>query len=104
MAVGVGSFSDPAELQGLSHYLEHMLFMGSQAFPDENAYDAFLSSHGGSSNAYTEMACPGWQLQQEQILKATACWQGVSARLACVALRMVHLHWHLVPRAVCAAP
>lgn len=28
MAVGVGSFSDPAQLQGLSHYLEHMLFMG----------------------------------------------------------------------------
>ena len=41
--------------QGLSHYLEHMLFMGSEHFPDENEYDAFLSSHGGSANAYTEM-------------------------------------------------
>ena len=56
MVVGTGSFSDPLELQGLSHYLEHMLFMGSEAFPDENEYDAFLSAHGGSSNAYTEMA------------------------------------------------
>jgi hypothetical protein len=55
MAVGVGSFSDPAGLQGLSHYLEHMLFMGSEKFPDENDYDAFLSKHGGSSNAYTEL-------------------------------------------------
>ena len=29
--------------------------MGSEHFPDENEYDAFLSSHGGSANAYTEM-------------------------------------------------
>ncbi len=55
MAVGVGSFSDPQQLQGLSHYLEHMLFMGSERYPDENDYDAFLSKHGGSSNAYTEL-------------------------------------------------
>jgi nardilysin len=55
MAVGVGSFSDPAEMQGLSHYLEHMLFMGSEKFPDENEYDSFLSKHGGSSNAFTEL-------------------------------------------------
>lgn len=45
----------PICLQGLSHYLEHMLFMGSKKFPDENEYDAFLARHGGSSNAYTEM-------------------------------------------------
>ncbi|KAK9128212.1 hypothetical protein Syun_017009 [Stephania yunnanensis] len=36
MCVGMGSFSDPAEAQGLSHFLEHMLFMGSTEFPDEN--------------------------------------------------------------------
>ena len=29
--------------------------MGSEPFPDENEYDAFLSAHGGSANAYTEM-------------------------------------------------
>lgn len=40
--------------QGLSHYLEHMLFMGSEAFPDENEFDAFLTAHGGASNACTE--------------------------------------------------
>lgn len=55
MAVGVGSFSDPAEMQGLSHYLEHMLFMGSEKFPDENDYDSFLALHGGASNAYTDL-------------------------------------------------
>lgn len=45
----------PMRTQGLSHYLEHMLFMGSEKFPDENDYDAFLASHGGASNAYTEL-------------------------------------------------
>jgi nardilysin len=33
---------------------EHMLFMGSSKFPDENEYDTFLSKHGGGSNAFTE--------------------------------------------------
>lgn len=41
--------------QGLSHYLEHMLFMGSTKYPDENEYDEFLAAHGGSSNAFTEL-------------------------------------------------
>ncbi|KAL1370247.1 hypothetical protein HN51_000534 [Arachis hypogaea] len=54
MCVGIGSFSDPFEAQGLAHFLEHMLFMGSEEFPDENEYDSYLSKHGGSSNAYTE--------------------------------------------------
>ncbi|KEH34462.1 insulin-degrading enzyme [Medicago truncatula] len=54
MCVGIGSFSDPNEAQGLAHFLEHMLFMGSDEFPDENEYDSYLSKHGGSSNAYTE--------------------------------------------------
>ncbi|KFM22670.1 Insulin-degrading enzyme [Auxenochlorella protothecoides] len=56
LSVGIGSFSDPWELQGLSHYLEHMLFMGSEKFPDENDFDSFLTAHGGASNACTENA------------------------------------------------
>ncbi|CAM8952611.1 unnamed protein product [Rhodiola kirilowii] len=54
MCVGMGSFLDPEEAQGLAHFLEHMLFMGSTGFPDENEYDSYLSKHGGFSNAYTE--------------------------------------------------
>ena len=30
-----------------------MLFLGTSKYPDENAYSAYLSAHGGSSNAYT---------------------------------------------------
>ncbi|KAL4440115.1 hypothetical protein ABPG75_003116 [Micractinium tetrahymenae] len=57
LSVGVGHFTDPWSLQGLSHYLEHMLFMGSEKYPDENDYDAFLTAHGGASNACTEEEC-----------------------------------------------
>jgi secreted Zn-dependent insulinase-like peptidase len=54
MAVEVGSFSDPEEVEGLSHFLEHMLFMGSAVYPGENEYDKFVSDNGGYDNAYTE--------------------------------------------------
>lgn len=30
-----------------------MLFMGTEKYPEENAYSAYLNSHGGYSNAYT---------------------------------------------------
>ncbi|KAL4914462.1 Metalloenzyme, LuxS/M16 peptidase-like protein [Aspergillus aurantiobrunneus] len=53
MDVNVGSFSDPEDLQGLAHGLEHMLFMGTEKYPVENAYNQYLASHSGSSNAYT---------------------------------------------------
>ena len=40
---------------------EHNFFfwaVRSKGFPDENEYDSFLTSHGGSANAFTEMARP----------------------------------------------
>uniref|UniRef100_A0A8C6UNY0 Nardilysin a (N-arginine dibasic convertase) n=1 Tax=Neogobius melanostomus TaxID=47308 RepID=A0A8C6UNY0_9GOBI len=42
LCVGVGSFSDPPDLPGLAHFLEHMVFMGSEKYPSENGFDAFL--------------------------------------------------------------
>ncbi|KAF6164742.1 hypothetical protein GIB67_040994 [Kingdonia uniflora] len=67
LCVGMGSFSDPIEVPGLAHILEHMLFMGSAEFPDENEYDSYLSKHGGSSNAYTspESTCYHFQVKHE---------------------------------------
>ncbi|KAJ8273984.1 hypothetical protein COCON_G00086090 [Conger conger] len=54
LCVGVGSFSDPDDLPGLAHFLEHMVFMGSEKYPAENGFDAFLKKHGGSDNASTD--------------------------------------------------
>ena len=55
LTVNIGSFADPPHAQGLAHFLEHMLFMGSERFPDENEAEEFLSTHGGYSNAYTDV-------------------------------------------------
>ena len=52
--VGVGSFSDPVEFPGLAHFLEHMLFMGTKKYPDENHFETRLDALGGSYNAYTD--------------------------------------------------
>lgn len=34
---------------------EHLLFMGTKTHPSENAYQQYLSSHNGHSNAWTAM-------------------------------------------------
>ncbi|CAL8395042.1 unnamed protein product [Boreogadus saida] len=54
LCIAVGSFSDPEDLAGLAHFLEHMVFMGSEKYPAENGFDAFLKKHGGSDNASTD--------------------------------------------------
>ncbi|XP_044007483.1 nardilysin-like [Aphidius gifuensis] len=54
LCVGVGSFSDPPEIPGMAHFLEHMVFMGSTKYPLENDFDVFIKKHGGSNNASTE--------------------------------------------------
>ncbi len=53
LGVDVGAFDDPIEAKGLSHFLEHMLFMGSGKYPIENEYHEFVSSYGGELNAMT---------------------------------------------------
>lgn len=53
MDVNVGHFSDPDDLQGLAHFLEHMLFFSSAKYPIEDSYMKFLIEHGGHTNAYT---------------------------------------------------
>lgn len=53
VAVGVGSLADPPKRQGMAHYLEHMLFLGSEKYPSEADFDAYLQRNGGQNNAYT---------------------------------------------------
>lgn len=53
LTVGVGHMSDPDHLPGLAHFCEHMLFLGTRKYPNENAYSTFLAEHGGHSNAST---------------------------------------------------
>ncbi len=54
MSVRTGSLYEPLEFMGLSHFLEHMLFMGSKKYKEEDYFSAKLKELGGSSNAYTD--------------------------------------------------
>ena len=51
--VNIGSGSDPKGREGLAHFLEHMLFLGTEKYPDSAEYKEFMSAHGGGDNAYT---------------------------------------------------
>ncbi|KAI5187096.1 insulysin [Nematocida homosporus] len=55
LSVGAGSANDPTEHPGLAHLLEHMLFMGSDKYPEEDYYANFIASNGGVRNAYTAL-------------------------------------------------
>ena len=54
LCVSAGSFSDPSDMPGLAHFLEHMVFMGSEKYPDENSFDDFIQRTGGTDNAHTD--------------------------------------------------
>lgn len=51
--VDVGSGADPQDRQGLAHFLEHMLFLGTEKYPEPGEYQDYINSHGGGHNAYT---------------------------------------------------
>lgn len=53
LCVKAGSWDNPKEYPGMAHFLEHMLFMGTKAYPDEGEYKRFITDHGGKMNAYT---------------------------------------------------
>ncbi len=51
--VYAGSRDDPEGREGLAHFLEHMLFLGTEKYPEAGEYQAYISARGGSHNAYT---------------------------------------------------
>ncbi len=57
--VGVGSRSESQELNGITHFIEHMVFKGTERRPDANMIAEAIEGAGGSLNAYTnkEFTC-----------------------------------------------
>lgn len=53
LAVGVGALDDPAEREGLAHFLEHMISRGNQKYPTVDGLNDFVTSNGGARNAAT---------------------------------------------------
>jgi predicted Zn-dependent peptidase len=57
--VGIGSRGEDRRTNGLSHYMEHMLFKGTQRRPDAIVIAEAIEGAGGVLNAYTskELTC-----------------------------------------------
>lgn len=52
-SIKAGHFNDPNSLPGLAHLFEHMVFMGSEHYPQKNVLVSMLENLGGSINAWT---------------------------------------------------
>ena len=63
MSVEVGNYQDPENREGLAHFLEHMLFLGTEKYPDVDEYSTYLKTNGGFSNAYTDGDLTNYQFQ-----------------------------------------
>jgi len=53
MNIAAGSLHEPDDWPGLAHYLEHMLFLGTETFPEPDSYQNFIRQQGGTYNAFT---------------------------------------------------
>ena len=53
LAVEVGSWSDPATVPGMAHFVEHLLFMGTRKYPVESDFCKYIGERGGEYNAFT---------------------------------------------------
>ena len=52
--MGVGSRSEPRRLAGISHFLEHIVFKGTQRYPDSRTVSESVEGVGGVLNASTD--------------------------------------------------
>jgi secreted Zn-dependent insulinase-like peptidase len=53
LAVDTGSFDNPESRPGLAHYLEHIVFLGTDKFPEPDEFLQYAQANGGTNNAYT---------------------------------------------------
>lgn len=65
VALPVGALEDPDSQQGLAHYLEHMVLMGSVKYPQSGSMSEFLQKNGGSHNASTTTYRTAFYLEVE---------------------------------------
>ena len=52
-SVARGSDHDPDAHPGLAHFVEHMLFIATEKYPEVDGFTDFVHRHGGSYSAYT---------------------------------------------------
>lgn len=70
--ISMGSLYNPPDIEGLAHCLEHILFLGTEKYPEKNDFSDFLSKNSGSTNAYTSLEATNFHfdVSNEEIEKA----------------------------------
>jgi predicted Zn-dependent peptidase len=70
--VGIGSRGEDRRTNGLSHYMEHMLFKGTERRPDAIVIAEAIEGAGGVLNAYTtrELTCYWNQVPYDKLPQA----------------------------------
>jgi insulysin len=63
LVVTTGQIDDPFDMVGLAHFTEHMLFLGTEKYPEVASYGAFIKSNGGYNNAYTTTDHTNYQFE-----------------------------------------
>lgn len=53
VALDIGSWNDPVEFPGMAHFCEHMLFMGTKKYPNDNEFFSSIADYAGTTNAFT---------------------------------------------------
>ena len=66
-SVGVKAGYLQDKFEGTAHFLEHLLFMGSSKFPEQNTYHSYIQMCGGIDNAFTgdNITCYFLELESE---------------------------------------
>lgn len=69
LSVGIGWNNEPFDQVGVAHFVEHMLFMGTEKYPVEKEYSEYIKANGGFSNAFTSQDATvySFEVNNEQI-------------------------------------
>ena len=51
--VHIGHFCDPEDLESAAHFLEHLLFQGTEKYKEDNEYIQYIIANSGQCNAQT---------------------------------------------------
>ena len=70
MLVKIGNLYDTVE--GIAHFLEHMLFNGTEKYKNEAEFGEFITTNGGFTNAYTTLnhTCYYYTIQSTELTKS----------------------------------
>lgn len=55
----IGAADEPAGKSGIAHFLEHLMFKGTEKFPD-NQFNQLIADNGGQDNAFTSQDYTGY--------------------------------------------